>query len=92
MHELVALAEQGHWLTAVRSMFKDSNPELYDYAADVNRASWIPILPIGPHSTVLDVSSGLGTGCSDPCLGLELSPRCVSRIGRGHGSLCQGQA
>jgi SAM-dependent methyltransferase len=60
MHELLALAEEGHWLTAVRSMFKDSNPELYDYAADLNRASWIPILPIGPHSTVLDVSSGLG--------------------------------
>jgi SAM-dependent methyltransferase len=60
MHELIALAEQGHWRTAVRTMFKDSNPELYDYVADLNRASWIPILPIGPNSTVLDVSSGLG--------------------------------
>lgn len=60
LHELIALAERGHWLTAVRTMFKDSKPELYDYIADLNRASWIPILPIGPNSTVLDLSSGLG--------------------------------
>jgi SAM-dependent methyltransferase len=60
MHELIALAEQGYWLTAARTMFRDSNPELYDHVADLNRASWIPILPIGPNSTVLDVSSGLG--------------------------------
>ena len=60
MHELLALAEQGHWLTAARTMFRDSKPALYDYVADLNRASWIPILPIGLNSTVLDVSSGLG--------------------------------
>jgi len=60
MHELIALAEQGHWRTAARTMFGDSNPDLYDHVADLNRASWIPILPIGPNSTVLDVSSGLG--------------------------------
>jgi SAM-dependent methyltransferase len=60
MHELIVLAEQGHWLAAARTMFRDSNPELYDHIADLNRASWIPILPIGPNSTVLDVSSGLG--------------------------------
>lgn len=60
MHELIAVAEQGHWRTAARTMFGDSNPDLYDHVADLNRASWIPILPIGPNSTVLDVSSGLG--------------------------------
>jgi len=60
MHELISLAERGHWLSAARTMFRDSKPELYDYVADVNRASWIPILPIEPNSTVLDVSSGLG--------------------------------
>lgn len=60
MQELVGLAEEGHWRTAARAMFKDSNPEVYDYIADLNRASWIPILPLGPDSTVLDVSSGLG--------------------------------
>jgi SAM-dependent methyltransferase len=60
MHDLIALAEKEHWLTAVRRMFKDSNPELYDYVADLNRASWIPILPVDPASTVLDVSAGLG--------------------------------
>ena len=60
MQELIALAEKGHWLTAVRSMFKESNPEQYDYVADLNRASWIPVLPIGPQSTVLDVGSGMG--------------------------------
>ena len=60
MQELIALAEEGHWRTAARTVFKDSNPELYDYVADLNRASWIPMLPIGPNSTVLDVSSGLG--------------------------------
>jgi len=58
--DLIALAEKGHWRTAVRTMFEDSNPELYHYVADMNRASWIPILPIGPHGTVLDVNSGLG--------------------------------
>jgi SAM-dependent methyltransferase len=60
MLDLIALAEKGHWRTAARTMFGDSNPELYHYMADLNRASWIPILPIGPHSTVLDVNSGLG--------------------------------
>ena len=60
LHELIALAEQGHWLTAARTMFRASNPELYDYVADLNRASWIPILPIAANSTVLDVNSGLG--------------------------------
>lgn len=60
MRGLIALAENGHWLTAVRAVFKESNPQLYDYAADLSRASWIPILPIGPESTVLEISSGLG--------------------------------
>jgi len=60
MQELVAAAEKGNWLTAARAMFKDSNSEMYQYIADLNRASWIPILPIGPKSTVLDVGSGLG--------------------------------
>ncbi len=60
MLDLIALAEKGHWRSAARTMFEDSNPELYNYVADLNRASWIPILPIGPHSTVLDVNSGLG--------------------------------
>ncbi len=39
MHGLIPLAERGHWLTAVRTMFRDSKPELYDYVADLNRAS-----------------------------------------------------
>jgi SAM-dependent methyltransferase len=60
MLDLIARAEEGHWSTALRTMFEDSNPALYHYLADMNRASWIPILPIGPHSTVLDVNSGLG--------------------------------
>jgi len=60
MQELVAAAEKGNWLTAAQAMFKDSNSEMYQYIADLNRASWIPILPIGPKSTVLDVGSGLG--------------------------------
>jgi SAM-dependent methyltransferase len=60
MHELNALAREGHWLAAARAMFQGRNPELYDYVADLNRASWIPILPLGPDSTVLDVSCGLG--------------------------------
>jgi SAM-dependent methyltransferase len=59
LQKLIALAEQGYWMTAARTLFRDSDPELYDYVADLNRASWIPILPIGPNSTVLDVNSGL---------------------------------
>lgn len=58
--DLIALAEEGHWHTAVRTMFEDANFELYHSVADVNRATWIPIVPIGPHSTVLDVNAGLG--------------------------------
>ncbi len=76
MHELLDLAGKGHWLTAVRTMFKESNPELYDHVADLNRASWIPILPIGPHSTVLDVSSGLGALTH----ALALNYRCVVSV------------
>jgi len=60
MQKLVRLAEEGYWLRAVRAQFKDSNPDMYHYTADLNRASWIPLLPIGPDSTVLDVGSGLG--------------------------------
>ena len=33
----IALAERGHWLTAVRTMFRDSKPELYDYVALLER-------------------------------------------------------
>jgi SAM-dependent methyltransferase len=60
MGALIQLASQTDWRTALRTQFKENNPELYGYAADLNRASWIPLLPIGPKSTVLDVGSGLG--------------------------------
>jgi len=33
----IALAERGHWLTAVHTMFRDSKPELYDYVALLER-------------------------------------------------------
>jgi SAM-dependent methyltransferase len=59
MRELIQFASQTNWRTAIRD-FKENNPEFYYYAADLNRASWIPLLPIGPNSTVLDVGSGLG--------------------------------
>jgi SAM-dependent methyltransferase len=60
MKTLIQLASQTNWRTAIRTRFKESNTELYRYAADLNRASWIPLLPIGPNSTVLDIGSGLG--------------------------------
>jgi SAM-dependent methyltransferase len=60
MRALIQLAARTNWRTAIRTQFKENNPELYCYAADLNRASWIPLLPIGPNSTVLDVGSGLG--------------------------------
>jgi SAM-dependent methyltransferase len=60
MRTLIQLARQTNWRTAVRTHFKENNPELYCYAVDLNRASWIPLLPLGPHSTVLDIGSGLG--------------------------------
>jgi len=34
---MIALAERGHWLTAVRTMFRDSKPELSDYVALLER-------------------------------------------------------
>lgn len=60
MRRLVRSAETGHWRLAARERFMDSNPDMYHYIADLNRASWIPLLPISPDSTVLDVGSGLG--------------------------------
>jgi SAM-dependent methyltransferase len=60
MQELVRRAEDDNWLRAVQTQFKDVNPEMYAYIVDLNRAAWIPLLPIGPQSTVLDVGCGLG--------------------------------
>lgn len=60
MQKLVKAAEEGNWLLASEEMFKDTDTGMYQYIADLNRASWIPILPIGPESTVLDVGAGLG--------------------------------
>jgi len=60
MKTLIQLASQTNWRSAIRTQFKENNPDLYVYATDLNRASWIPLLPIGPNSTVLDVGSGLG--------------------------------
>jgi SAM-dependent methyltransferase len=57
---LLAAAATGHWLEAVKSHFRDSNPDMYYYIADLTRAAWIPLLPLGPGSTVLDVGAGLG--------------------------------
>lgn len=60
MQHLIALAQEGNWLDAAKQMFKESSHEMYQYIVDLNRASWIPLLPIGPDSTVLDVGCGLG--------------------------------
>jgi SAM-dependent methyltransferase len=60
MQNLVKAAENKHWLSVAQETFKESNPEMYQYIADINRACWIPLLPIGPESTVLDVGCGLG--------------------------------
>jgi ubiquinone/menaquinone biosynthesis C-methylase UbiE len=61
IERLIAAAEREHWLSAARAQFKDQKPRMYQYIVDLNRAAWIPLLPIGPESTVLDVGSGLGT-------------------------------
>ena len=60
MRTLIRLAAETDWRTAINTQFKEHNREQYEYAADLNRASWIPLLPIPPDSTVLDVGSGLG--------------------------------
>ena len=60
MEQLNRSAEQSHWLLAARDQFKSVNPGMFEYISDLNRASWIPLLPIKPDSTVLDVGSGLG--------------------------------
>lgn len=60
MRALIRLASETSWRTAISTQFKENNREQYYYAADLNRASWIPLLPISPDSTVLDVGSGLG--------------------------------
>lgn len=59
MEKVVLSAEKGHWLTAC-AHFKGDHNYMYQYIADLNRASWIPLLPLGPESTVLDVGSGWG--------------------------------
>jgi SAM-dependent methyltransferase len=60
MERLVAAARAGHWREAARSWFENAAPEMYQYVVDLNRAAWIPLLPLGPESTVLDVGCGLG--------------------------------
>ena len=60
MGRLLAAARAGHWQEAARSWFESADPEMYQYVIDLNRAAWIPLLPLGPESTVLDVGCGLG--------------------------------
>lgn len=60
MRRLLAAAREGHWREAVKVHFGASDPEQYHYIADLNRAAWIPLLPLGPGSTALDVGCGLG--------------------------------
>jgi SAM-dependent methyltransferase len=56
---LVETARRENWRTAARR-YQESNPGLYQYIADLNRAGWASLLPLRPESTVLDVGSGLG--------------------------------
>lgn len=61
-NELKALAkdaERMHWRDAASIRFKH-NYYMYESIAELNRACWKSLLPIGPHSAVLDVGSGLG--------------------------------
>jgi SAM-dependent methyltransferase len=60
MAVLTQAASASHWEEVVRSRFGNDPLSLYGYAADLNRASWISLLPISPHATVLDVGAGLG--------------------------------
>jgi len=60
MASLVSEAQADHWRTAIQSRFQKAYPEQFRYGVDLNRASWIPLLPIGPQSTVLEVGSGFG--------------------------------
>lgn len=57
---LVSEAQTDHWQTAIERRFQKAYPEQFRYAVDLNRASWIPLLPIGPQSAVLEVGSGFG--------------------------------
>ena len=60
MQSLVSAAENKHWRSVAQERFQKTNTEMYQYIADLNRACWIPLLPLGPESTVLDVGCGLG--------------------------------
>src|SRR2546428_11771872 len=51
MRRLLAAAREGHWREAVKVHFGTSDPDQHHYIADLNRAAWIPLLPLGPGST-----------------------------------------
>jgi SAM-dependent methyltransferase len=60
MTALTQSAAAGHWEEATRRHFGADAESLYRYIVDLNRASWISLLPIPASATVLDIGAGLG--------------------------------
>lgn len=57
MLELVRDCDAKGWEEAVR---RHCSEAMIQYVADINRATWTSVLPLGPDSVVLDVGAGLG--------------------------------
>jgi hypothetical protein len=59
MHGLIALAERGHWLTAVRTMFRDSKPELAGLSFVERAENVVLVGPPGVGKTHLAIALGV---------------------------------
>jgi|SRR5579862_6713847 len=57
--EMIDAARRGSWSEAVRARFPEKDNMRFGLL-DLQRASWAPMLGIGPESTVADIGSGYG--------------------------------
>lgn len=61
MVQINELARTAGWKKALDQKVADAYPSIYDYMTDEARADFRFILPLLPHSKVLDVGAGFGT-------------------------------
>jgi SAM-dependent methyltransferase/DNA-directed RNA polymerase subunit RPC12/RpoP len=60
LQQMIADTKKSHWQREVEHRFNDVDSQRYRSVADLNRASWIDLLPLDADSQVLDIGSGLG--------------------------------
>lgn len=70
MIQLNQLARKVGWKEALKEKVAKTYPNIYDYMTDDARADFRFVLPLLPHSKVLDVGAGFGT------ISFGLQPHC----------------